>query len=147
MDLLRLIALDGEDLTVISAHLQDAVLKVGDLKWLKREGRFVLVLNRFVWESFAGVRRRTFERRRTALHFDRVDKARAHRIRQDAPDAVLNLLAISFTEGEAPSGVVTLTFAGGGEITLDVECLESQLADLGPAWETANKPLHALDDD
>lgn len=148
MDRLRLIALDSEDLAVISAHLQDAILKVGDMKWLKREGRFVIAVNRFAWEAAdGGKRRRSFERRRSALHFDRVRAVRAQRIRQDAADAVLELLAISFAEAEAPGGAITLTFAGGGEVQLEVECIEAQLADLGPAWGTANRPQHEIDAD
>ena len=144
MNLLRLVALDSEDLDVLSAHLQDAVLKVGDLSWMKREGRFALVANRFVWESALGGLRKTFERRRTALHFDQVRRVRARNIRQQARDAVLELLAIRFAETDPPSGRVSLIFAGGGEILLDVDCLEAQVADLGPAWETRAQPRHRI---
>ncbi len=146
MDPLRLVALDNDDLDVLSAHLQDAVLKVGDMAWLKTERRFVLAVNRFVWEAADSGRRKTFERRRTALHFDQVRSARAKNMRQDAKDAVVELLAVRFTETDAPSGEVRLIFAGGGELVLDVECLEAQMADLGPAWETGARPEHQTDD-
>lgn len=147
MDRLKLVALDAEDLEVVSAHVQDAVLKVGDLKYLKKEQRFVLALNRFVWEREAGSgRRSSYERRRSVLHFERVRAARASRIRRDDPDAVLELLAAQFEERDPPSGVVTLTFAGGGALELEVECLEARLADLGPAWATTAKPSHPLDE-
>ncbi|MCC2113219.1 MAG: DUF2948 family protein [Hyphomicrobiales bacterium] len=146
MDQLRLVALDSEDLDVLSAHLQDAVLKIGDLSWLKNERRFVLAVNRFVWETADSGRRKTYERRRTALHFDRVRGARAKNLRQGAKDAVVELLAVRFTETDAPSGEVQLVFAGGGELVLDVECLEAQMADLGPAWETGARPEHQTDD-
>ena len=59
-------------------------------------------------------------------------------------DAVLNLLAVEFSETEAPSGVVTLTFSGGAAVRLEVECLEAELADLGPSWTTAACPVHAV---
>lgn len=139
MDDLKLVALDPDDLSVISAHLQDAVLKVGDMAWLPSQHRFALVVNRFDWES-AG--QNQLRRRRTGLHFDRVLRVRRSKLRTDAPDAVLNLLAVTFEEGEAPSGHVTLVFSGGAAVQLEVECLEAQMRDMGPVWETASRPVH-----
>ena len=68
MELLKLIALDKEDLSIVSAYMQDAVFKSGDLDYRAKEKRFLLVGNRFVWEDAQGRRKRSFERRRTALH-------------------------------------------------------------------------------
>ena len=139
---LKLLALDGEDLEVLSAHLQDAVLKVSDIHWRSAEKRLVLALNRFVWESAGEMSRKAFERRRAALHFDRVTRVLANRIPRDDPDAVLELLALRFTETDAPNGVVEAIFAGGGLLRLEVECLEAGLCDLGAAWATENCPKH-----
>jgi hypothetical protein len=137
---LRLTALDAEDLGIISAHMQDAVLKAGDLSFLRKERKFALVANRFVWEH--GAKAEHFERRRAGLHFDRVNKVTARNLRRDDREAVLSLLSIGFEAGKAPSGVIVLNFSGGGTIRLEVECIEAQLSDLGPAWETANLPQH-----
>lgn len=139
---LKLLALDGEDLEILSAHLQDAVLKVGDIHWLADEKRLVLALNRFVWESAGEKSRKAFERRRAALRFDRVTRVQANRIPRDKPDAVLELLTLEFHETEAPSGVVEAIFAGGGMLRIEVECLEAGLADLGAAWATDHCPKH-----
>jgi hypothetical protein len=141
---LKLIALDAEDLDVVSAHLQDAVLKVGDVHWLKAEQRLVMTLNRFVWEAVEGRRTRSFERRRSALSFARVTSVKAHRLNKDAPDTVIDLLAVRFTPTDAPSGVVELIFAGGGAMRIEVECLEAAFADLGAAWATGKCPEHGL---
>ena len=138
MDTLKLVALDPEDLAVVSAHLQDAVLKLADIAWLAREKRFALVCNRFDWEAADGGQRL---RRRTGLNFGRVLKVQ-HRLAENAPDAVVNLLAVTFEEGEAPSGAVTLVFSGGGAIRIEVECLECEMRDLGPMWETPSTPRH-----
>ncbi len=138
-DTLKLVALDQEDLAVVSAHLQDAVVKIADIAWLPREKRFALVCNRFDWEGAATGHRR---RRRTGLHFERVLRVRQTRVRAGAEDAVLNLLAVTFEATDEPSGAVTLVFSGGGAIRLDVECLECQMSDLGPVWETAAAPTH-----
>ena len=139
---LNLLALDGEDLEILSAHLQDAVLKVGDIHWLADEKRLVLALNRFVWESAGEKSRKAFERRRSALRFDRVTRVQATRIPRANPDAVLELLTLTFAETDAPSGVVEAIFAGGGVLRIEVECLEAGLCDLGAAWSTENCPKH-----
>ncbi len=147
-DLLKLTALDAEDLEVISAHLQDAVLLVGDMKFLPGESRFAAVVNRFDWQGAdAGDREKVYQRRRSGLRFDRVNSVKAQNIRQDASDAVLELLAIKFEATDEPAGHITLVFAGGGAIRLDVECIEAALGDLGPAWQTENRPAHMLDDE
>lgn len=142
---LKLVALDGDDLAILSAHVQDAVLKMADLRWLGSEKRFVLAMNRLARER-ARKGAKEFERRRAALHFDRVEKVSVTGLRQEAKEAVLVLLAIRFEETEAPAGRILLDFAGGGKIRLDVECIEAQLADLGAAWATRSLPQHDLDE-
>ncbi|MEM6667566.1 MAG: DUF2948 family protein [Pseudomonadota bacterium] len=150
---LRLIALEPDDMPVLSAHVQDAVLKVSDLRYMPRERRFVLALNRFAWETGGRSERSglfrpkttTYERRRSVLHFDQVSAVRQKNIRLAAPDAVLNLLAVVHTPGDGPLETIELVFSGGGAIRLDVDVIEAQLADMGGAWETASKPAH--DDD
>ncbi|NIJ43022.1 hypothetical protein FHS78_003330 [Parvibaculum indicum] len=143
---LRLSAQDAEDLEVISAQMQDAVLKVGDLAHLPGKRRFALVANRFRWEAEVKWRgwfaKGRHERVRTGLHFENVMKVRTRNIAQDKPDGVLNLLAIRFEETDTPAGVVTLVFSGGGEIRLDVEALEAHLSDLGLKRETPLAPRH-----
>jgi len=138
MSKLKLSALDPADLEIISAHMQDAVAIIGDIRYLKPQRKFALIANRFLWQT----EKPPYERRRTGLSFDRVIEAKSQRIRQGADDAVLELLAISFLPGEEPSGTVVLTFAGGGQINLEVECIEARLEDLGPAWATPNLPSH-----
>jgi Protein of unknown function (DUF2948) len=142
-DCLKLLALDEEDLAVVSAYVQDAVMKVGDLAYLPNEGRFALAMNRFIWEKCEGGRK-TYERRRTALVFDRVTAVSTSHLRRDRPDAVLELLAISFEASDSPAGSVFLVFAGGAAVRLEVECIEARLADLGAAWATALMPQHDL---
>lgn len=148
---LKLAALDSEDLNVLSAHVQDAILTVGDLHYLPKEQRFLVTLNRFAWEkgAVAGDSRKSpdKERRRAALHFDRVHNVRSYNIRRDAKDGVLSLLSIRFEPTEDPSGTIELVFSGGGAVRLDVECIEAQLADLGPSWSTEFEPRHDLSDD
>lgn len=138
---LKLLALDAEDLAVLSAHVQDAVLKVGDIHWRRNQKQLVVALNRFVWDR-ATRPGETLERRRAALHFDRVNSVKALRLRPDLPDTVLELLALRWEDGDAPAGHVELVFAGGATLRLEVECLEAGLADLGAAWATTCCPKH-----
>ncbi|HWE78497.1 MAG TPA: DUF2948 family protein [Pseudolabrys sp.] len=141
MDELKFVALDGEDLAVVSAHLQDAVLKVSDVLYRPQEKRLVIALNRFDWES-AQADRPAYRRRRAALRFERVLSCKCRNVQQQGKDAVLNLLAVEFTPADSPSGAVTLTFSGDAALRVEVECLEAELADLGPAWSTACCPTH-----
>ena len=139
---LKLIALDEEDLAVVSSHLQDAVVRVGDMVYQPSKKRFADVLNRFDWETAQGSNGKDYKRRRTALRFDRVFGAKLRNIRPSAEERVLSLLAVHFEPDEAPAGKVTLTFSGDASIQLKVECIEAELKDLGPAWTTRSKPEH-----
>lgn len=145
--MLKLVAMDDEDLQIISAHVQDAVLKVSDLEYRPAEQRFILACNRFVREQpqKRGRGAPAYERRRSVLHFERVTNVRTMNINRAHPDDVLALLAINFEAGDAPSGVIELVFAADKTIRLSVEVIEMRLADLGPAWETANKPDHVTE--
>jgi Protein of unknown function (DUF2948) len=144
MDRLKLMALDAEDLAVISAQAQDAVTRPDALDYRPRERRFSAVINRFAWDAESGKAGRSdaHERRQAVVSFARVMNVRTLGIRKDDPDQVLALLAIRFAETDAPAGTVELVFADGPMIQLDVECIEAQLEDLGAAWETRFKPRH-----
>jgi hypothetical protein len=137
MQLLKLVALDRDDVDVISTHLQDAVVKVGDIHWEPAARRLTLELNRFRWEA----QDRT-ERVRAGLQVGCVLSVKARRIRRGAKDAVLELLALRFEPGEAPGGRVVFEFADGGDLSAEVECLEAVLADLSGAWPARRAPSH-----
>jgi hypothetical protein len=144
MDLLKLVAFDKDDIEVVSTHLQDTILLAGDILWRPKERRLVLACNRFDWEaSSAG--KPELRRRRAALRFERVNTFQVRKLSPAEKDRVLNLLAVEFTESSPPGGVVTLTFSGGAALRLEVECLECELADLGPTWTTAARPGHPDD--
>jgi hypothetical protein len=138
MELLKLVALDPDDLTIISAHLQDAIVRVGDIAYLPKERCFAILARRFDWESGSD----TPQRRLTGMHFQQVTAVRVRGIDQTNRDAVLNLLAIAWEENDSPSGTATLIFAEGGAIQVDVECIEMQMKDLGPVWAAESRPIH-----
>lgn len=140
MENLKLIALDEEDLAIISAHLQDAVVKVVDMGFLPRSQRFAMLLNRFDWDQKVIANERV--RRRTGLHFERVRDVKCRGMAEAQRTGVLNLLAVTFFPGDAPSGYVLLTFSGGAELRLEVECIEASMRDLGPAWGCSHTPKH-----
>jgi hypothetical protein len=127
----RLIALDADDLAVISAHVQDAVVQTGDIIWRQSEKRLVVGMNRLDWDQTLDG---ATEPRRliAALRFDRVLSCKSRNIDMDARDAALELLGIEFHPTDAPGGSAVLMFSHGGALRLDVECLECELADLGP---------------
>lgn len=142
MELLKLAALDAEDLTMISAHLQDAILRPEDLSYLPGEKRFVLALRRFDWSAGPGA---APTRRLTGLHFERVLSVRTKGLRPGSasPEVTpLSVLAITFTPNDPPSGHIEILFSGNATIRLEVECIEARMKDLGPVWEAAARPGH-----
>jgi hypothetical protein len=118
--------------------MQDAVIRLGDITHQKARKQFALLANRFAWDAGE------LQRRRAGVHFDRVTSVKTQNIRQGDRDAIVSLLAITFEQGDAPSGTILLTFAGGGSIRLEVECIEASLKDLGPAWATEHQPSHDI---
>jgi Protein of unknown function (DUF2948) len=126
----RLIALDADDLAVISAHVRDARVQTGDIIWRPGEKRLVVGVNRLDREpTVAG--QAAPRRLLSALRFDRVLSCKSRNIDLEAPETVLELLGIEFYPGEAPGGSAVLMLSQGGALRLDVECLECELADLG----------------
>jgi hypothetical protein len=127
----KLIALDADDLAVISAHVQDAKVQTSDIIWRQSEKRLVVGMNRLDWDQTLDGK--TEPRRLiAALRFDRVLSCKSRNINLDAPETALELLGIEFHPTAAPGGSAVLMFNHGGALRLDVECLECELADLGP---------------
>ncbi|WP_178378264.1 DUF2948 family protein [Pseudovibrio exalbescens] len=141
---MKLLALDSEDLTVISAMCQDSLLKLGDIQYLPREKRLLVAMNRFAWDADLA-RQQKNERRRSVLALSRVEALQARNINQENKDIVLSLLAIRFEPAAEPAGTVILEFSGGAALAAKAECIEAQLTDLGAAWSTDNRPQHDLD--
>lgn len=131
---LRLLAEDGDDLAIISAALQDAILRPADIVWEKQARRLTIELSRFCWECGG-------TRVRTAMQFGDVQTVKSRGLAR-LPDAALELLAIHFFEGEAPGGKVMLMFAGGGDLRVDVECLDAVVTDLSERWPARIAPTH-----
>ena len=150
---LRLTAQDGADLEVISALLQDAVGKAGDLVWMKGRRRLAMFLNRFRWEDAAraGAARRPVERVRAVLLVEGVSAVRAAGIDPRAAGQPLSLLRLAFDPDptpEDPAGVVRLILAGGAEVAATVEYLDLRLEDVTRPWlaPSGRTPAHPLDD-
>jgi len=143
----RLAAFDEEDLAILSAHMQDAVMRPADMRYIPARRRFAMVASRFDWEHVAkaGAAAGRYRRRRTGLHFENVLGARVCGFRPGARGAMLSLLSITFTPREAPSGDILLMFSGNAKVKLEVECIEALLRDLGAAWETTRLPVHDID--
>jgi hypothetical protein len=140
---LALLAEDEEDLKIISAHLQDAVMRVGDMVFLPKSRRFAMLLNRFCWEGCS--EERIGERVRAGLHFDGVLNVRAQNVRQDNPDSVVELLALKFARNGEIGGTIELLLAGGGRIRLEVEYVDAALRDITEHWPAVGRPEHDLE--
>lgn len=138
MSRLRLAAADSEDLEILSARLQDAAAKLKGFTWLPKKRRFAAVLNRLQWEDGGKTRVRA------GLHFDGVLKVQSSKVKLGAGEAVVSVLAVTFTPagGEDPGGVIEIVLAGGGAFRLTVECIDAELADLTGPWAARGTPDH-----
>ena len=150
---LRLSAEDCQDLTVISACLQDAVTRRSAITYQRAQRRFAAVFNRFQWESetapaagTASARRHSGTRVRTGIHFEGVLQVQTRGL-QTRQDAVMELLAIRCEPGADATATVILDFAGGGAIRLEVECIDCYLSDLGRSWQALRRPTHEQSDE
>jgi hypothetical protein len=140
---LRLLAEDEEDLKILSAHLQDAIVRVGNLAYLPKQRRFAALLDRYCWECHGDGHHGT--RVRAGLHFNGVLKVKTAKVRRNDPAAVVALLAINFLRGADGGGAVDFVLAGGGRIRLDVECIDAQLRDMTKPRPAVARPAHDLE--
>ncbi|HUB95945.1 MAG TPA: DUF2948 family protein [Stellaceae bacterium] len=134
---LRLRAVDADDLQVLSAILQDSLVPVAEMAYLPDEQRFALVANRFRWEPGVDGIRRQFERTLTGLCVDSVVSVQRRGFSPSDGDRILALLAL-----RAEGKVLTLHFAGGSAIRIEVERIACRLDDLGEPWPTRWRPRH-----
>lgn len=139
---LKLKAESPEDLQIISAIAQDAIIRVSDITFNKSAATLTIALNRFKHELKAGDRG---ERVKSGLRFNNVLALQSVGIDRSDPDAFMVLLSIDFMPSKPkPTGEVTLVFSGGGQIRAEAEMLEARLVDYSPARETNSVPLHPL---
>ena len=141
---LKLIAKTEEDLRVVSAHLQDAIVNVSDVANLKKNKIFLMQLNRFMWEDVEkGVFRKN-KRIRTILKFENVIKVHAKNINQSKGNKFLDFLTIEIKQMIDKNYEMKIVFAGDSIIKIIAEAIEVTLDDQGEAWDTKNKPKHKL---
>tara|TARA_B110000914_G_scaffold200822_1_gene192721 strand:+ start:119 stop:562 length:444 start_codon:yes stop_codon:yes gene_type:complete len=139
---LKLIANSDEDLRVISAHLQDAIVSVKDIANLKKNKIFLMQLNRFMWEDVEkGVFRKN-KRIRTVLKFENVVKVLRKNINLKKKDSFLDFLAIESSLTIDKSYEIRLIFSGDSIIKIIAEVVEVTLDDQGTAWSSKTKPKH-----
>ena len=140
-DPLKLYGRDAEDMQVISACLQDAVGQIGDMAYLEAERRFVLLVNRYCWET-----EKADMRVRAALQISGVGAIAYRGLNLRRRDGVVALLSVQFEPSDAPAGMVRLIFSGGGEIRLEVEACEAILEDISAPWAARSQPAHESDE-
>ena len=144
---------DADDLAVLASVLQDAVIAIGDMRYIASDKLFVLLASRFRWEAvFDGdseeemsddagneVGGAAFERIHCGVAFEGVEAVKVKGIDVKDRSQFLDLLTL-----RAEDEGLVLTFAGGGAIRLDVPRIKGHMRDMGEPWPTANKPEHEL---
>jgi hypothetical protein len=136
--MIRLAAHDAEDLTILSARLQDAAAQLSGFVFLGKKRRFAAMVNRLEWEKGGETRVRA------GLHFNGVLSVQSKDVKLGAKEAVVSILAITFTPKavDDPAGTIEIVLAGGGAVRLEVECIDAELADMTQPWPARAKPDH-----
>ena len=140
---LKLLALNDDDLKVLSAHLQDSVILVKDMIFLKKSRTFLMMVNRFMWEDVERGIFRENKRIRCAVKFENVLEVKSRNISQKKKDKILELLSID-SEVKNNKKELLITFAGNNEIILIVEEINILLDDVGLPWKVKHVPKHQL---
>jgi len=140
---LKLLALNDDDLKVLSAHLQDSVVLVKDIIFLKKSRTFLIMVNRFMWEDIELGIFRENKRIRCAVKFENVLEVKSRNISQKKKDKILELLSID-SEIKNNKKELLITFAGNNEIILIVEEINILLDDVGASWKVKHTPKHEL---
>ena len=136
---LKLIALDQDQLTILSSLTQDSIIKADDIGYDKSSKRLALLMNRYRHEESES------SRIRSALHFDYVDSIKFLGIDLGSSKDILVLLTIKFITTSKPSGSIFLEFSDNKSLTFNVENIETFLTDIGESWVIPNKPIHDKD--
>ena len=141
---LKLIARTEDDLRVVSAHLQDAIVNTAEIASLEKNKIFLMQLNRFMWEDVEkGVFRKN-KRIRTILKFENVIKAVSKNINQSKKDNFLDFLTIETNQMPDNNYEMKIVFSGDSIIKVISEVIEVTLDDQGEAWDTKNMPKHKV---
>ena len=141
---LKLIARTEEDLKVVSAHLQDAIVNTVNIANLKKNKIFLMQLNRFMWEDVEkGVFRKN-KRIRTVIKFENVIKVISKNINQSKKDKFLDFLTIETIKMPDNNYEMKIVFAGDSIIKVISEVIEVTLDDQGKSWDTKNMPKHKV---
>ena len=140
---LKLLALNDDDLKVLSAHLQDSVVLVKDIIFLKKSKTFLMMVNRFMWEDIELGIFRENKRIRCAVKFENVFEVKSRNVSQKKKDKILELLSID-SEVKNNKKELLITFAGNNEIILIVEEINILLDDVGFPWKVKHVPKHQL---
>ena len=143
-DNLKLIGKNQEDLKVISAYLQDSVVIVRDIVFLKKNRTFIMIVNRFMWEDIEKGVFRQSKRIRCAVKFEEVINVRSLNINQKNDIKSLECLAIRSNIAIDENYEINIYFSGDGIITLNSEFIEVVLHDLGKTWNVKHVPKHKI---
>ena len=141
---INLIAKNQEDLKVISAYLQDSIVTVRDIVFLKQNRTFVMVVNRFMWEDAEKGVFRQNKRIRWAVKFEEVVKVESKNINQKNKNKAFEYLAMECNLVHDSAYQVKIFFSGDSIITMIVEIIDVVLCDLGKPWNVKHIPKHKI---
>ena len=141
---LRLIGNSLEDLSTFSAYLQDSLIKIKDISYLKKNRIFILLFNRFMWEDVEKGIFRDYKRIQCVVRFIGILKVISKNINQKKKNKILELLTISSAINKKEIYEIKLIFSGNSTVVLFAEHIDILFEDVGDPWVVKNHPKHRL---
>ena len=141
---LKLIGKNQEDLKVISAYVQDSIVAVKDIVFLRKNRIFIMMVNRFMWEDVEKGLLKQNKRIRCAIKFEEVLKVKSKEINQKNKNKFLECLAIKYKEISNNNYKIKIFFSGDNIITLISEAIEVVMHDVGKPWNVKHIPKHKI---
>ena len=141
---LNLAGNNNKDLKVISAYLQDSVVAIRDIVFLKQNKSFVMIVNRFMWEDVEKEVFKNSKRIRSAVKFEGVIKVRSKNINQKNKNKPLEYLAMECDSDNVGNKKISIFFSGNSTITIISEVVEVVMSDLGDSWHVKHIPKHKI---
>ena len=141
---LNLAGNNNKDLKVISAYLQDSVVAIRDIVFLKQNKSFVMIVNRFMWEDVEKEVFKNSKRIRSAVKFEGVIKVKSKNINQKNKNKPLEYLAMECDSDNVGNKKISIFFSGNSAITIISEVVEVVMSDLGDSWHVKHIPKHKI---
>lgn len=137
---LKICAKASEDIDILASTLQDAIFPLCDMAWLRDEGEFIAVINRYKWDTTS--KDEPSERTNCGLHFHHVTDIQTRNIDIADRSLMLHLLTVRHQKTDDDKDSLHLVFSEDADILITASEICIFLQDIGEPWPAVCCPTH-----